>query len=234
MGSFISDTTADKLKDMFREPGGGPPPDTWIGQGNHLGFIRIESGSVGAYRYCTPVFFNVDTGAFVAIGPSNTGLAQSTTTLTTGQICVAVLWADHPTAVIPIWLAVPTGEGATSPPPLSTRVALTNVECDAIGFISKTYSVFYGPALEVAPSGPFSLAGSVSVSGTPTAGRIVVITYGGYEWQITTDGSGNYLLDGIPGGPYVATVVVSGTETSQTRAVTLSSALTGFNFTVTP
>jgi hypothetical protein len=134
----------------------------------------------------------------------------------------------------PIQLAGGNSGSSPPPPPLSTRAALTNVECDAIGFISKTYSVFYGPALEVAPSGPYSIAGSVSVSGTPTAGRIVVITYGGYEWQITTDGSGNYLLDEIPGGPYVATVVVSGTETSQTRAVTLSSALTGFNFTVTP
>lgn len=122
------------------------------------------------------------------------------------------------------------GGGGTSP---ATRPVLQDWNVDALGLVTKVYTSAHGPTLSSVPTGAFSISGTVTVNTVATAGRTVVISYGTYEWQVTTNGSGVYTQGSLPGGAYVVTVLVSSSETGQTRATTVSANVTGFNLAVT-
>jgi len=114
------------------------------------------------------------------------------------------------------------------------RAVVDRVTCDALGNLVNRYTVAYGPAIPTPPTGSNVIGGTVTVDSVGTADREVVLTYDGFEWRATTDGSGHYSVSGLPGGTYVVLVVpLAGESGTVHQSVTVPTTPATANFSLT-
>jgi hypothetical protein len=139
--------------------------------------------------------------------------------------------AGEPDSGIVVVARVTAGGSA---PALDTASAITSLQIDSIGQIHTQSRLIYSPFQSDRPVGTNTVSGTVTRNAVSAAGRVVVITQAGYSWSATTNASGAYNIEFLPGGVCTVQLLAApGESATWVQSITLPSGTPIVNFAVT-
>jgi hypothetical protein len=139
--------------------------------------------------------------------------------------------AGEPDSGIVVVARVTAGGSA---PALDTASAITSLQIDSIGQIHTQSRLIYSPLQSDRPVGTNTVSGTVTRNAVAASGRVVVITQAGYSWSATTNASGAYNIEFLPGGVCTVQLLAApGESATWVQSITLPSGTPIVNFAVT-